>query len=631
MPYSLLIGIFAIFFCSLSLAQKDEFSLNLNEVDMRVMIDTVADITGKNFIVDPHVAGKVTVVTSSPLRATQIYEIFLSILKVHGFAAIANGNIVKIVPNVTAKQESTETRSGTGNDDLLTRIIQVHHVDAAEMVQILLPLMPQHALISAFPNSNTIILSDTVGNVNRLAQIITQIDKSGSLKIELIPLKYATATNLVTTLTTLLTSRSGEKTGVYIPVVIADERTNTILLGGDPASRLELRALIANLDTVVPDDGGNTEVIYLHYALAKELVETLTGVKAFSAGSKADVNTQPKTEATTQKEVDIRADEATNALVITAPDDQMRSLKSVVRQLDIRRAQVHIEAIIAEVNYAKDQEIGIEWHTRQVLDGVSANTFTNNLGDFVSNAAKTMSVGYLVGGELRALLAAFAKDNNVNILSTPSLVTLDNEEASMIVGQNIGILTGSFTPNTATGAGNPFQTVQREDVGIKLKVTPQINEGNVIQLRVKQEVSSVDPTTVLSPSGVTILKREIDTSVLVDDGKILVLGGLIQDDLQETITKVPLLGDIPILGRLFQDTSTALRKRNLMVFLCPQIIRDPQKSSQLTRGKYNDIRFSEQQAGKKGVYLMPNERPPLLPQLPALRPSRPVTLPPTRR
>jgi general secretion pathway protein D len=349
----------------------------------------------------------------------------------------------------------------------------------------------------------------------------------------------------------------------------------------------------------------------------------LTGVKS---SGKGDINAQPKTEANMKKEVDIRADESTNALVITAPDEQMRSLKSVVRQLDIRRAQVHIEAIIAEVNYSKDQEIGVEWHTEQLQNGVSANSFTNNLGDFVTNAGKTMSVGYLVGGELRALLAAFAKDNNVNILSTPSLVTLDNEEASMIVGQNIGILSGSFTTNTS-GSNNPFQTVQRQDVGIKLNVTPQINEGNAIKLKVKQEVSSVDKTTAASPSGVTIDKREIDTSVLVDDGKILVLGGLMQDNVEESITKVPLLGDIPYLGQLFRDTKTLVTKKNLMVFLRPQIMRDPEKAAQLTNGKYNDIRNREQRAGKDGVFLMPQEHGPLLPKLEPLYPKRSAPAP----
>lgn len=591
-----------------SATESHEFSLNLNQVDVQVLIDTVADMTGKNFVVDPHVSGKVSVVTTKPLPAKQIYDIFLSILKVHGYAAVDNGNMVKIIPNVNAKQEHSLSNSAT--DELLTRIVPIHHVDAMQLVQILTPLIPQYAFISGFPDSNVIILSDTVGNVNRLTQMIEQIDKNGDLKIEMIPLRHAHAQELVKTLTSLISSRNPGKAGAFIPTLVADERMNTVLLGGDPANRMEMRALIANLDNPV-DHNGNTEVIYLHYAQAKELVETLTGTKAKTQG---DNSSQVKTEASTEKAIDIRADDATNALVITAPEREMRELKSVVRQLDIRRAQVHIEAIIAEVNYNKDQELGVEWHSKKLSDGVSANSFTNNLGDFINNSAKTMSVGYMVGSELRALLAAFAKDNHVNILSTPSLVTMDNEEASMIVGQNIGILSGSFT-TTANGANNPFQTVQRQDVGIKLNVTPQINEGNAIKLKVKQEVSSVDKTTTASPTGVSIDKREIDTSVLVDDGKILVLGGLIQDSVQETVTKVPLLGDIPFLGRLFQDSSTAVTKKNLMVFLRPEIMRDPEKASQLTDDKYQVIRNHEQRAGKNGIYLMPGEQSPLLPQL----------------
>lgn len=614
MPFRLLIAALLLSACMLAKADKDEFTLNLNEVDMHVMIDTVADITGKNFIVDPHVAGKVTVVTAKPMRASQIYEIFLSILKVHGFAAVADGNIVKIVQNVNAKQELNQPGKYAGTDDLLTKVIQVHHVDAVQLEQILLPLMPQHAFMSAFPDSNVIILSDTFGNVNRLAHMIEQIDQQGNLKTDVIKLEQADAEETVKTLTALLASKNTGKTGAFIPALVADARTNSILVSGDPSSRAQVRALINNLDHPV-EDTGDTEVIYLHYALAKDLVETLTGAKQKTKG---DINAA-KTETTTQKDFDVRADEATNALVITADAEKMRSIKAVIQQLDIRRAQVHIEAIIAEINYNKDQKIGIDWNTGK-QNGVVGNVKTSGnstttLTDFITDAGKGLSVGYFIGGELQALLTAFAEDNNVNILSTPSLVTLDNEEANILVGQNIGIKTGSFSTASAGSANNPFTTLQRQDVGIKLIVTPQINEGNAIKLKVKQEVSSVDPTTADSDNGVTINKREIDTSVLVDDGKILILGGLMQDDVQDTITKVPLLGDIPYLGRLFQYNNTAVKKKNLMVFIRTKILRDQDSASLLSNGKYNDIRVREQQVGKKGVFLMPQEHGPVLPKL----------------
>ncbi len=561
MPFRLLIGLLLVLFCSLSLAEKDEFSLNLNEVDMRVMIDTVADITGKNFIVDPRVVGKVSVVTSKPMQAKQIYEIFLSILKVHGFSAVTSGNIVKIVPNVNAKQESTDYEPAMGDDELLTKMIQLHHVDATEMVQILQPLMPQHAFMAAFSGSNVIVLSDTAGNVNRLTQMIAQMDKSGDVKIEVINLKQANATEVVTTLSTLINSRSSGKTGIFIPSLVADSRSNSILLGGDPASRLEMRALIAHLDNPVAEENGNTEVIYLHYAQAKDLLETLTGINNAKGakGDKSDINAQAKTEVSTQKEADIRADIATNALVITAPADEMRSLKSVIRQLDIRRAQVHIEAIIAKINFTKKQEVGISWSNNKIKTSNNTPSF-DSLGNFVNTVGKSFSVGYLVGGEISALLAALATDNDVNVLATPSIVTLDNEEASMIVGQNIGIKSGSFANNSG-GLGSAATTFQREDVGTKLKVTPLINEGNAVKLKIKQEVSGV-ATGATPEAGPSIDKSEIETAVLVDDGAILVLGGLISDDVQETVTKVPLLGDIPYIGHLFQNTTTDVKKSN---------------------------------------------------------------------
>ncbi|GAB6142009.1 GspD family T2SS secretin variant XcpQ [Methylosoma difficile] len=629
MPFRLLIGLIFVLTSTFSWAEKDEFSLNLNDVDMRVMIDTVADITGKNFIVDPHVVGKVSMITAKPMRATQIYQIFLSILKVHGFAAVANGNVVKIVPNISAKQESTTLLPEGGEDDLMTKIIELHFVDAAEMVQVLTPLVPQHAFISAFPNSNVIVISDTVGNVNRLVDMISRIDKNGHQQIEVIALQNAKSLDVVTSINSLLTAKSAGKTGNFLPTLSADERSNSVLLSGDPNSRLEIRALIEHLDNPVEKTLGNTEVIYLHYAVAKELMATLTGTKASKDG-KTDINNQAKTEASTKKNVDIRADDATNALIITASEEEMRSLKAVIKQLDIRRAQIHIEAIIAKIDFTKEQEVGVEWHTKQLTNGISANAFTNNLGDFVTNSAKTFSVGYLVGGEIRALLAAFAKDTNVNVLSTPSVVTLDNEEASMIVGQNIGVKTGSISSNaSSSGLAGAATTFQRQDVGTKLTVTPLINEGNAVKLKIKQEVSSVVKGTNNDDSGPTIDKSEIDTAVLVDDGAILVLGGLISDDVQETVTKVPLLGDIPYIGHLFQDRTSNVTKQNLMVFLRPHILRDPVQSSQLTNNKYNDIRSREQKAGKNGVYLMPNEHPPLLPEVKPSIPKYPAVKPQT--
>lgn len=621
MKIRLLIGLILALVCPLSVAEKDEFSLNLKDVDIRALIETVADATGKNFIIDPRITGNISVVTSTPMKASQVYDVFLSILKVHGYSAVPNGNVVKIIPNLTAKQdgEESELRAGGRNgDEQLTRIVQVHHVDAAQLVQTLLPLMPQYAFMGAVPESNTVILSDTAANVNRLALMIKQIDKSDVQNIEIINLRHANASDLIQPLNTLITNSNASKTTATPPPLVADERSNAIIIGGEPDLRLQLRALIANLDTPVERDG-NTEVIYMRYAVAKDLVETLTGV----GSQKNEKNDKPKTAASTEKAFDIRADEASNALIITAPHDLMKTLKSVVRQLDVRRAQVHIEAIIAEVSYDKSQNLGVEWQTKE--DATPFAAFRKDakneldLSKFISNVGKGLSIGYLAGSELKALITAFANDTDVNVLSTPSLVTMDNEEASMIVGRNIPLTTGQYTPSVGGSLSTPFQTIQREDIGIKLKVLPQINEGNAVKLKVAQEVSSVVQGT--TGADLQTNKRKIETSVLVDDGKVLVLGGLIEDDITETVDKVPLLGDLPWLGYLFQNSSTTITKKNLMVFLRPQIIRDSGKSSGLTHDKYNFIRDKQQEFNRDGVLLMPDQEQPLMEELPANVPA----------
>jgi general secretion pathway protein D len=620
MHIRLLSSILLSTFCIVSVAQNDEFSLNFKDVDIHTLIETVADATGKNFVVDPRITGNISVITSTPMKASQVYDVFLSILKVHGYSAVTNGDVVKIIPNLTAKQDGDENElrtSSLNGDEQLTRIVQVSHVDATSVVQTLMPLMPEYAFMASVPQSNSIILSDTASNVNRLALLIKQIDRSDVQKIEIISLHNAIATELIQPLNTIIANNNVGKVNAVSAPLVADSRSNSIIIGGDADLRNQLRILIADLDAPM-EEQGDSEVIYLHYAVAKDLVETLTGINAKKMGG----TNQEVTPTTTEQKIEIRADNATNALIITAPNEQMSALKSVIKQLDIRRAQVHIEAIIAEVNYDKSQDIGVEWHTKLVKDGVAVASSPISLGDMIKTAGKGMSVGYLVGGELRALLTAFAEDVNVNVLSTPSIVTMDNEEASMIVGQNVPILSGSFS----TGAGQPgnaITTYVRQDVGVMLKVKPQINEGNAIKLKVRQEVSSVDEKAKndVDSGGATLNKREIETSVLVDDGKILVLGGLIQDDLQVTVDKVPFLGDLPLLGFLFQNNHTKIVKKNLMVFLRPVIMRDPEKASLFTNDRYNDLRNNQQDSGKKGILLMPNEHAPILPEL---KPDAPV-------
>lgn len=599
-------------------------TLNLKDADINALIGTVAEVTGKNFIVDPRVKGKVTVISSRAMDSDEVYQVFLSILKVHGFAAVPSGSVIKVVPDVSAKQDSIpsvgDAAPGRG-DEMVTRVVQVDNVAAAQMVPILRPLVPQQGHLAAYPATNVLIMSDRAENVSRLVDIIRRIDKVSDSEIEVIRLEYASAAEVVRILNAI--SRGAQAKGKGAPgaaeTLVADERTNSVLLGGDRSERLRLRAIISHLDTPL-ERGGNTKVIYLKYAKAIDLVEVLTGVGESQA---EEIKGKPaaKTPGSRDKQLDIQADEATNSLVITAPPALMRSLETVIRQLDIRRAQVLVDAIIAEVGEGRARELGVQWAVFD-LSGTTAplggTNFTNTgtslidiangiIGGAIPSVTPGMSfgVGRLGndGVNFAAVVNALAGDSDVNILSTPSLVTLDNEEAEIIVGQNVPFVTGSFTSTgAAQGSVNPFQTVQREDVGITLKVKPQINEGNSIIMEITQEVSTISDDA----QAVDIItnKRNIKTNVLVDDNHVVVLGGLIEDQVRESEQKVPLLGDIPYLGALFRSKSVNRTKVNLMVFLHPLILRDNATADNYTAEKYNYIRALQLEQDREGVPLM---------------------------
>jgi general secretion pathway protein D len=598
-------------------------TLNLKDADINALIGTVAEVTGKNFIVDPRVKGKVTVISSRAMDSDEVYQVFLSILKVHGFAAVPSGAVIKILPDVSAKQDSIpsvgDDAPGRG-DEMVTRVVQVDNVAAAQLVPILRPLVPQQGHLAAYPATNVLIMSDRAENVSRLVNIIRRIDKVSDSEIEVIRLEYASAAEIVRILTAI--SRGEQAKGKGKPpgaqMLVADERTNSVLLGGDRTSRLRLRAIISHLDTPL-ERGGNTKVIYLKYAKAVDLVEVLTGVGESQA---EEIKGKPAAAASARdKRLDIQADEATNSLVITAPPALMRSLEIVIRQLDIRRSQVLVDAVIAEIGEGRARELGVQWAVFD-LSGktapVGGTNFTNTGTSLVDIAngildgaipgvtpGMSFGVGKLGndGVNFAAVVNALAGDSDVNILSTPSLVTLDNEEAEIIVGQNVPFVTGSFTSTgAAQGSVNPFQTVQREDVGITLKVKPQINEGNSIIMEITQEVSTISDDA----QAVDIItnKRNIKTNVLVDDNHVVVLGGLIEDQVRESEQKVPLLGDIPYLGVLFRSKSVNRRKVNLMVFLHPVILRDNATADSYTADKYNYIRALQLEKDTEGVPLM---------------------------
>jgi len=608
-------------------------TLNLKDADINALIGTVAEVTGKNFIVDPRVKGKVTVISSRAMNAEEVYQVFLSILKVHGFAVVPSGEVMKIVPDVSAKQDSipnvSDETPGRG-DEMVTRVIQVDNVAAAQLVPILRPLVPQQGHLAAYPETNVLIISDRAENVARLVDIIRRVDKVSDSEVEVIRLEHASAAEVVRILNAISRTQpaAGKGPGAGAQTLVADERTNSVLLGGDRADRLRLRAIISHLDTPLERDG-NTKVIYLKYARAADIVETLRGV-----GKTQGEEAQAKTAATAiEKQLDIQADEATNSLVITAPPALMRSLEGVIRQLDIRRAQVLVDAIIAEVSERKVRELGVQWvvfdRSAQTspIGGTNFNNVGTNLVDIAQGVINQELVGLTPGlafgvGKLgsdtlnfAAVLQALAGDGDTNILSTPSLLTLDNEEAEIIVGQNVPFVTGSFTSTgAAAGSVDPFQTIQREDVGITLRIKPQINEGNAMVMAVEQEVSSISSSG--QASDIITDKRSIKTNILAEDGQVIVLGGLIEDRVRESEQKVPFLGDLPLLGYLFRAKQTNKDKVNLMVFIHPTILRDAGTADRYTSSKYNFVRGQQLDThGAESLPLMPGEYGPQLPEM----------------
>ena len=609
-------------------------TLNLKDADINALIGTVAEVTGKNFIVDPRVKGKVTVISSRPMNSDEVYQVFLSILKVHGFAVVPGGAVEKIVPDVSAKQDSIPNASGSEpgvGDEMVTRVIQVDHVAAAQLVPILRPLVPQQGHLAAYPNTNVLIISDRAENVSRLVTIIQRIDTVSDSEIEVIRLQHASAAEVVRILNAISrteAAQAGKAGGAGSETLVADERTNSVLLGGDRAERLRLRAIISHLDTPLESEG-NTKVIYLKYAKAGDLVEVLQGV----GQSQSDDGKKGKAaNVSNEKQLDIHADEATNSLVITAPPSLMRSLESVIRQLDIRRAQVLVDAIIAEVGENKARQLGIQWAVFD-LSGetapVGGTNFTNagpslaQIGQsIIEQSISGLAPGLLFGAgrfdkegvSFGAVLQALASDGDSNILSTPSLLTMDNEEAEIVVGQNVPFVTGSFTNTGSAGSSvDPFQTIQRQDVGITLKIKPQINEGDAVVMQIEQEVSSI--ASDAQASDIITNKRSIKTNVLAQDGQIVVLGGLIEDRIRQSVQKVPLLGDIPLLGYLFRSTSSNVEKANLMVFIHPRILRDSGITDSYTSSKYNLIKGIEAQSFQDGVFMAPDVPRPELPEM----------------
>ena len=635
--------------------QAATYSPNFKNTEIVEFINIVGKNLNRTMVVDPNVRGKVNLRSYDALTEEQYYQVFLNVLEVYGFAAVEmDNNLVKVIRNKDAKTSSIpvvgDENPGVG-DQMVTRVVEVKNVTVRELVPLLRQLSDQSGggNVVNYDPANVILLTGTAATVNRLVTVIERVDRAGDQDVQIIKLQYASAGEMVRIIETMNKSTDG-KAGTptfLIPKIVADDRTNSVIVSGESQARQRIAKLISRLDSEL-ETNGNTRVYYLKYAKAEDLVKVLEGVSK-SIEAEGKTTSKSSSRSTSSRDVSIDSHDDTNTLVITAEPDMLRSLEAVIRQLDIRRAQVHVEAIIVEVFESDGVSLGIQWFSpslgftqftnnsaslSSVAAGVlAAESTEGTLGSTVTSESGAVTVnpdqpdvdgdfsvlgevlgsasGLVTGilrGDIGAILQAASTDTNSNILATPSITTLDNEEAYFLVGQEVPIITGSAT---GTNNSNPFQTVDRQEVGIKLKITPQVNEGSAVQLTIEQEVSSVSGATGVD---ISINKREIKTTIMADSGKTIVLGGLIDEDVQESVQKVPLLGDLPFVGALFRSTSNTKRKRNLMVFLKPTIIRDGESMDKISKDKYNYIRADEIRKREDGLDLMDNEKLPLLPK-----------------
>ncbi|MEO8306862.1 MAG: type II secretion system secretin GspD [Pseudomonadota bacterium] len=638
-------------------SSTQRYTANFRDVDIAVLAETVAAATGKTFILDPRVRATVNLISSAPMTANELYQAFLSILQVHNFAAVPTGNLIKIVMDASVRTVPGNDLPATVNgnsDEIVTQVIVAKNVSAAQLATVLRPLIAQYGNLAPVPGTNTLIITDRASNVNRIMRIVSRVDQASDANIEVIPLQNSTAADVVRTMTALTVGQPGQD-GASPSRVVADERSNSVLISGDSAQRLRIATLIAHLDTPV-DNGGDTQVIFLHYAhadkIAPKLKEQMTGVVAVAGA------TGGAAAAALDRSTTIVAEPETNALIITAPPKTMRALKSIISSIDIRRAQVQLEAIVVDVSTNNSADLGVNWamYSNQNGTQVPAGAFispvgnANNNGVSIVDLAKavkdpasastvplgaTFAVGRLVenGLSFAAMIRALRADANTNVLATPSAVTMDNQEAELKVAQEVPFITGQYTTSGGgtTGGGtqpNPFTTVERQEVGLILKITPQINGGDAMVLKIELESSELTGTAGDAGSLITN-KRTIKTNVLIEDGATMVIGGLIRDAKTEGETRVPFLGRIPFIGEAFRVRSGKREKTNLMVFIRPKILSDGVQSAIETNAKYNMLRDLQQRMGQRQdrelIELIPGQSP-LLPPAPPIPGTAPAAV-----
>ncbi len=568
--------------------QAQRITPNFKDADITQITEAVSAATGKTFIIDPRVRAQVTMLSSTPMTVDSFYQAYLAILQVHGFIAVPAGNVIKVLPDANARQipgnDLPNTVSST-SDEIVTQVIDVKNVSAAQLVPILRPMIPQYGHLAAYPAGNILIISDRASNVNRMIRIIRRIDQVGDQDVEIVPLANASSAEIVRVINSLYQGAQQAAEGGMAMKVVADERSNSILISGDQTQRLRIRALVAHLDTPL-EAGGDTRVRYLHYAdadkIAPKLKEQMTGIAQQTSGGAGGAGAAASPQAQADKNSMIWADPSNNALIITAPPKIMRQIMAIVDKLDIRRPQVLVEAVIADVDVTKNAELGVNWALFGQGTNVPVAGFVSPVGGSsivdlagaIQNPANastalltgtTLGVGRIAGAGVNfaAILRAIQQDSHSNVIATPSAMTMDNQEAELKSAQEVPFVTGSFsnTGGTSNGGVNPFQTIQREEVGTILKVTPTISpEGNAVMMKLSIESSSIGQ----KPAGAVDLvtnKRTITTNVLIEDGGVVVLGGLISQTNTRQESRVPYLGAIPLIGLAFKTRAGSVTKR----------------------------------------------------------------------
>lgn len=634
-------------------ASAASLSVNFRNVDIALVVESVAKITGKNFIIDPRVKGRVTVLASTPVNEKDLYDVLLTILHVYGYAAIPGDELTKIVPAAIARSYAPSFTEEERHS-LVTEVLKVENNSAQQLVNVLRPMLSQNAHLVALANGNSLVVTDVLVNVERIKQILNKIDVVQERDYEVIQLSHAPVQSVVSIVQSIY-KNNNQSLSLNMQV---DERTNRLILSASKGVRLAVRALIADLDTPVSSEG-SVRVVYLRFAKAENLSPVLEGLVS-SEGFQGLVQAQqpengggnpvsgegPAPAPTTEQrplttlssgdpgvllgKTTVTADKELNALILSGSQTVINSLLAVIRQLDIPRAQVLIEVIIAEISENRLNELGLDWvmnkngaaiadlsgglqsalavrQGKAGNDGLAAASLANGKGLVTGGYQGDVNNGWL------ALLRAIDSDGESNILSTPYIVTLDNEQASFVVGDNVPFVTGSYTGAGGTTPDSPFTTIERKEVGISLTVTPQINGANGIRLDLKQEVSNVTPNSINASDLVTSV-RSIETTVQVDDGGIIVLGGLKSESQSEVQNRIPILGRIPLLGRLFRYQKSELRKTNLMLFMRPRILRSSADIAGLSYAKYNTIR-STQLGFREEDSLIAKADKPLLPDL----------------